>query len=118
MRDPNRRACVLRRPIQPPSLPEALREIALPRYVEPGLGGTSCKERLGLSLLQRWLNGCVELQKPPIPGFRGELTIRDLVSVKDSASYQVVLDYWARSTWAAYPSLHEMARRWIDQAIS
>jgi hypothetical protein len=71
----------------------------------------------GLSLLQRWLNGRVELQKPPIPTFRGELTIADLTRVEDATAYLAVLDRWARSTWAAYASIHEVARRWIDQAI-
>jgi hypothetical protein len=71
----------------------------------------------GLSLLQRWLNGRVELQKPPIPGFRGALTIGDLARVEDTAAYIAALDRWARSTWAAYASLHDMARGWTDHAI-
>jgi hypothetical protein len=71
----------------------------------------------GLSLLQRWLNGRVELQKPPIPTFRGEVTIGDLAFVEDATAYLTALDRWARSTWAAYAPLHEVARRWIDQAI-
>jgi hypothetical protein len=70
----------------------------------------------GLRLLQRWLNGRVELQKPAIPAFRGELTIGALAGVKEAAAYLAVRDRWARSTWAAYASLHELARGWIDQA--
>ena len=71
----------------------------------------------GLSLLQRWLNGRVELQKPASPRFRGELTIRELAGVEDTTAYLEGLDRWARSTWAAYASLHEVARTWIDHAI-
>ncbi len=37
----------------------------------------------------------VVLQKPPIPGFRGEFTICDLVGVEDTAAYMAVLDRWA-----------------------
>jgi hypothetical protein len=74
-------------------------------------------DKRGLNLLQRWLNGRVELQKPPIPTFRGELTIGDLAGVDDATAYLAELDRWARSTWAAYASLHEVARRWIDQAL-
>jgi uncharacterized protein DUF5946 len=71
----------------------------------------------GLRLLQRWLNGRVELQKPAIPDFRGELTIGDVATVADTAAYLKMLDRWARSTWAAYASLHDVARTWIDHAI-
>ncbi len=71
----------------------------------------------GLSVLQRWLNGRVELSKPPIPGFRGGLTIRDVVGAEDTEAYMAVLDRWARSTLAAYTSLHEVARDWIDLVI-
>jgi hypothetical protein len=71
----------------------------------------------GLRLLQRRLNGRVDLQKPAIPAFRGELTIGAITGVKEPAAYLAVQDRWARSTWAAYASLHQVARSWNDQAI-
>jgi hypothetical protein len=71
----------------------------------------------GLRALQRWLNGRVELVKPPVPAFRGELTIADVAGVKDRTAYVAAVERWAASTWAAYSSLHEVARSWIDQAV-
>jgi Family of unknown function (DUF5946) len=71
----------------------------------------------GLRALQRWLNGKVELSKPPVPRLRGEVTIADLASVEGSAAYAAAAERWARSTWAAYSSLHGVARGWIDQAV-
>jgi hypothetical protein len=71
----------------------------------------------GLRALRRWLDGPVPLIKPDIPASRGELTIADLAEVHDAVAYKVALDRWARSTWAAYSHLHEIARRWIDEAV-
>jgi hypothetical protein len=71
----------------------------------------------GLRALQRWLNGKVELSKPPVPRLRGKVTIADLAGVEGSAAYAAGAESWARSTWAAYSSLHDVARDWIDQAV-
>ena len=71
----------------------------------------------GLRALQRWLNGKVELTKPPVPAFRGEVTIADVAGVGGSPAYVAASARWARSTWAAYSSLHDIARGWIDQVV-
>jgi hypothetical protein len=71
----------------------------------------------GLRALQRWLNGRVELVKQPVPAFRGELTIAEVAGVHDRTAYVAAVERWAASTWAAYSSLHEVARTWIDQAV-
>jgi len=63
----------------------------------------------GLRALQRWLN-TARLDKPPIPEHRGELTIADVSSASDYLGAQ---NRWARSTWAAYADLHDLARGWI-----
>lgn len=67
----------------------------------------------GLRTLQRWLDRGARLEKPALPDRRGGLTIAD-VSPDD---YAKTRDRWARTTWAAYSGLHEIARRWIDEAV-
>ncbi len=71
----------------------------------------------GLRALQRWLNGRVDIRKPPIPEARGDVTIGDIHTVPDREGYVAAVDRWARSTWAAYSSLHTTAEQWIDQAF-
>ena len=72
----------------------------------------------GLQAMQRWLNGSVPLDKPVIPKDRGQLTVADVAGAADQAAYDAALDRWARSTWEAYSPLHEIARHWIDEAVS
>ena len=72
----------------------------------------------GLQAMQRWLNGSVPLDKPVIPKDRGQLTVADISGAADQAAYEAALDRWARSTWEAYSPLHEIARHWIDEAVS
>jgi Family of unknown function (DUF5946) len=71
----------------------------------------------GLRALQRWLNGRVDITKPPVPDFRGAVTIGDVHQVHDREAYLVAVDRWAQATWAAYESLHAIARQWIDLAV-
>jgi len=71
----------------------------------------------GLRLLQQWLNGRVDLEKPQLPDQRGSLTIADLAAARDAAGYDRALDDWARSTWAAYADLQPVARDWIGRAV-
>jgi hypothetical protein len=71
----------------------------------------------GLRALQRWLNGRVDISKPPIPDARGDMTIGDVHIVHDREAYMAAVDRWARTTWAAYSSLHAIAEQWIDQAV-
>jgi len=71
----------------------------------------------GLRRLQRWLNGRVELVKPPLPESRGGVTVADVAPAAGPDEYRSAVDHWARSTWAAYADLHETARAWIRQAI-
>ena len=71
----------------------------------------------GLRRLQRWLNGRVELVKPPVPASRGDRTVADLAGVTGPNEYPAAVDRWARSTWAAYADLHAIARAWIREAV-
>src|SRR5690242_1070084 len=76
-------------------------------------GGTDA----GLRALQRWLNGRVDITKPAVPDARGSLTIGDVFGVTGRDAYLAAVDRWARSTWAAYSSLHLIAEHWIAQAV-
>jgi hypothetical protein len=67
----------------------------------------------GLRELQRRLDTRRDLVKPPIPADHGELTIADIAAVTGPDEYSRALDRWARSTWAAYSDLQEIAREWI-----
>jgi hypothetical protein len=71
----------------------------------------------GLRALQRWLNGRVELVKPPIPAERGAVNVGDIAGVEGPEAYRDTLDRWARTTWTAYADLHEVANSWIGQAM-
>ena len=68
--------------------------------------------------VQRWLSGPSPIVKPPLPSSYGAITIRDLVDAKDPVSYGEALRRWARSTWAAYASLHATARSWVAIAVT
>ena len=72
----------------------------------------------GLYILQRWLNAPGDLTKPPPPPQRGSLTIADLDSATSVEDYAARLRGWAESTWAAYGSLHNVARAWIEAAFA
>ena len=72
----------------------------------------------GLRKLQRWLDSGAKLEKPALPARRGAVTIADIAPVAASDEYLAALDRWARSTWSAYADLHEVARDWINAAVS
>ena len=72
----------------------------------------------GLRRLQRWLDSGPKLEKPALPAGHGTLTIADVASAADTDAYIAALDRWARSTWAAYAELHDIARRWINAALA
>jgi Family of unknown function (DUF5946) len=72
----------------------------------------------GLRILQQWLNGRVDLVKPPIPALRGALTVADIAGATDTNAYSLALERWARSTWLAYAGLHATAHDWISRGLS
>lgn len=71
---------------------------------------------VGDEALRRWLDGKVDLEKPELPSFRGELTIDSVRAAPDPESYADAVERWARSTWAAYAPLHPLAREWFERA--
>ena len=66
--------------------------------------------------LRRWLDGNRRLQKPELPAFRGILTIADVLGADTPEAHAAAVQRWAESTWAAYATLHELAREWGQQA--
>ena len=67
----------------------------------------------GLRELQRRLETRHDLVKPPVPADHGKLTVADIAALTGPDEYLRALDRWARSTWAAYSDLQEIAREWI-----
>jgi hypothetical protein len=62
--------------------------------------------------IRRWLDGHVQLEKPPVPEHRGEITIADIAAADND-----VIRAWAENVWAAYAEQHALARGWIAAAL-
>ncbi len=54
--------------------------------------------------------------KPPLPAYRGALTIAD-VDTTDDAALVGLIEAWAHATWAAYAALHGWARERVAAAL-
>ena len=67
--------------------------------------------------VQRWLSTRPALEKPPLPGARGAVTVAEVCGAGDFHAHAEALDHWARATWSAYAELHALARDWIRQSI-
>lgn len=68
--------------------------------------------------IRRWLDGVPLVERPDIPPIRGELTVADVRGAADAVVHAQAVERWARSTWQAWSSLHPLARRWIEEAVS
>jgi len=67
---------------------------------------------------QQWLNGRASIEKPKVLNFRGQINIAAL-RVASSAEEHIKLAHdWAESVWEAYSSQHELARQWVNAALS
>jgi hypothetical protein len=72
----------------------------------------------GLKALQHWLDGPGRgVEKPPVPSFRGALTVADVSGALDAENCAAAIQKWARATWDAYSALHAVARRWVEEAL-
>lgn len=60
-----------------------------------------------------WLDSHPKLRKPPLPSFRGNLTIADVRSIDEPQAYGRAVVAWARSVWDAYRELQPLAREWV-----
>ena len=66
--------------------------------------------------LRDWLDGRRELEKPPLPEARGEITLGDVETIAEPEPWREAVRAWAVSTWQAYSKLHPLARRWAREA--
>ena len=68
--------------------------------------------------IQKWLNGSIEIRKPPILNDRGRMTVMEVRSAPNAAEYGQRVREWAKIVWAAYASQHDLPRNWIKAALS
>lgn len=66
------------------------------------------------ALSAKWLDGKVELQKPPMLSSFGNMTIADVMPATDASEYEALVKKWAENVWQAYAVYHELAREWLQ----
>ncbi|MFQ5605561.1 MAG: DUF5946 family protein [bacterium] len=69
-----------------------------------------------LKLLQHWLSGKKQLQKPPLLENVGSLTISHVVYAATGAEHIRLVREWAENVWQAYAVYHDLAKEWIAAA--
>jgi hypothetical protein len=85
--------------------------VGLGQILEEGIPAAT-----GAPALRDWLDGSRELEKPPLPEARGEVTLGDVEGIDEPGAWRVAVQAWAISTWRAYAALHPLARRWAAEA--
>lgn len=68
--------------------------------------------------IQKWLDGQRALDKPPVLGDRGAVTISDVSAAETDVLRAEAVERWIDAVWQAYATQHETARRWIQQALA
>lgn len=69
-----------------------------------------------LAAIQKWLNGAVPLEKPPVLTTVGQLTIVD-VQQAPLLNRPQVAQAWMQNVWEAYAPQHALARAWVQAAV-
>jgi hypothetical protein len=69
-----------------------------------------------LRLLQQWLNGKKQLEKPQMLDNLGSLTILHVAEARDASEHIKLVYEWAADVWSAYYVYHNLARGWIETA--
>ena len=69
-----------------------------------------------LRILQQWLNGKKQLEKPKRLDNVGSLTISYVASAGDGTEHAKLVKEWAENVWDAYALYHNLAREWIETA--
>jgi hypothetical protein len=67
--------------------------------------------------IRRWVERHPHLEKPALPGFRGELTIADVAGAPGPAEHHQAVERWSRSVWVAHGGLHPTVRAWVNSAL-
>ncbi len=73
---------------------------------------------MGAEAVREWLDGSSPVERPEVPSSRGDLTIAHIRESTSPEEHASRVEEWARSTWQAYATLHELARSWVEQATS
>ena len=98
-----------------------------PSYIETAksfaahLTGMCCTMKYGndralMKTLQHWLNGKIQLEKPPLLRKVGSLTIAHIAEAKDGKEHAKLVEEWANDVWNAYAVYHRLAKDWVEQA--
>jgi hypothetical protein len=68
--------------------------------------------------IQQWLNGAVKISKPPVLSDLGSMTVMDVRSAPTAEEHSRLVRAWAANVWDAYRTQHDLARTWIEAALS
>ena len=69
-----------------------------------------------LRILQQWLNGKKQPEKPKLLENVGSLTISHVVNAGDGKEHAKWVNEWAENVWNAYAIYYNLAREWIETA--
>jgi hypothetical protein len=97
-----------------------------PKSYAAHLAGLCCGVEYGGSAtvyaaIQRWLGARADdigLVRPQEPAYRGRLTLRHLYGVGVMSKSEPRLHEWAMDVWGAYASQHDIARGWVETALT
>jgi hypothetical protein len=85
----------------------AVHLISLYFVLERGLTPTQATDKMRHALLEK--SRFVWLQPPQS---MGEITVADVVSIKDPQAHAAIVNRWARSAWEAWNAHHAQIRKW------
>jgi Family of unknown function (DUF5946) len=68
--------------------------------------------------IQQSLSGAVQIERPVAPTNVGKITVADLKAARSVEEHAETVHAWANSVWQAYAEQHELARGWMNTALS
>lgn len=68
--------------------------------------------------IQKWLNGAIGLEKPPLLSQLGSLTVAEVRQARTAEEHAQRVHDWAALVWDAYQAQHDIARAWIKAALA
>lgn len=87
----------------------AVHLISLYFVLERGLTPAEATDKMRRALTAKsrfvWL-------QPPLT--MGEITVADVVNIKDSEEHAAIVNRWARSAWEAWRAHHDQIRKWAN----
>jgi len=67
--------------------------------------------------IRLWIERNAGMEKPPLPGERGVVTVAHVAAAANAAAHRMAVDLWAKSVWEAYQALQPLARDWVKAAL-